>query len=84
MSATAHGAKAAPAVTVTGMECPMPLSSARNMMKVMAPGETIELVATDPDTIRRLQVYAQTCGHEVMESHRDGGNTRIVLRKGQD
>ena len=51
--------RAAQTLDMKGMNGPMPLIWARNMMEIMEPGETIEVLATDPGTIRDFKVYAK-------------------------
>jgi tRNA 2-thiouridine synthesizing protein A len=64
-----------------GMNCPMPLIWARNMIDMLAPGETLEVLATDPGTIRDFKAYASSTGHELVEWSEARGQIRILMRK---
>jgi len=65
-----------------GMNCPMPLIWARNMMDMLAPGDTLEVLATDPEAIRDFQAYANSTGHDLLEWSEARGQVRILIRKG--
>ena len=74
--------RAAQTLDMKGMNCPMPLIWARNMIDIMEPGETIEVLATDPGTIRDFKVFAKSAGHELLDWSETGGLIRILLKKG--
>lgn len=65
-----------------GMSCPMPLIWARNMMDLLAPGDTLEVLATDPEAIRDFHAYAGSTGHDLVEWSEARGHVRILIRKG--
>lgn len=67
-----------------GMNCPMPLIWARNMIEMLAPGETLEVLATDPGTIRDFKAYASSTGHQLVDWSEARGQIRILLRKSMD
>jgi len=75
-------ARASQTLDLKGMNGPMPLIWTRNMMDTMAPGESIEVLATDPGTIRDFRVYAHSSGHELVDWRETGGLITIVMRKG--
>lgn len=64
-----------------GMSCPMPLIWARNMIEMLAPGETLEVLATDPGTIRDFKAYTSSTGHQLVDWSEARGQIRILLRK---
>ena len=76
--------RAAQTLDMTGMNGPMPLIWARNMMEIMEPGESIEVLATDPGTIRDFKVYAKSAGHELVDWSESRGLIKILLKKGAD
>jgi tRNA 2-thiouridine synthesizing protein A len=76
--------RAAQTLDMKGMNGPMPLIWARNMMEIMEPGETIEVLATDPGTIRDFKVYAKSAGHELIDWSETRGLIKILLKKGAD
>ncbi len=78
----ARTVRAAQTLDMKGMSCPMPLIWARNMIDIMEPGETIEVLATDPAAIRDFKVFAKTAGHELVDWNESRGLITILLKKG--
>lgn len=74
--------RATQTLDMKGMNCPMPLIWARNMMENMEPGESIEVLATDPGTITDFKVYAKSAGHELVNWSETRGLITILLKKG--
>lgn len=74
--------RASQTLDMKGMNCPMPLIWARNMMEIMEPGESIEVLATDPGTIRDFKVFAKSAGHELVNWSETRGLITILLKKG--
>ncbi|MEM7220529.1 MAG: sulfurtransferase TusA [Pseudomonadota bacterium] len=67
-----------------GLTCPEPLMLARNAMRMLAPGETLEILATDPSTVRDFDQFCRFMGHDMLDQSRDdsAGEWRFLLRKG--
>ena len=38
----------------TGLKCPLPVLKAKKAMRSVAPGEVLKVLATDPDSAKRL------------------------------
>jgi tRNA 2-thiouridine synthesizing protein A len=74
--------RATQTLDMKGMNCPMPLIWARNMLDMMDPGESIEVLATDPGTIRDFKVFARSERHEIVDWSESRGLIRILLKKG--
>jgi len=56
-----------------GMKCPLPVLKARRLLKEMAPGEQIEIEATDPGAPKDFVHFCETTGHKLVENaERDG------------
>lgn len=79
MAKTTHPAQT---LDMKGLNCPMPLIWARNMIEIMEAGETIEVLATDPGAIRDFKVFAKTAGHELVSWSEARGLITILLKKG--
>lgn len=71
-------------LNIKGMQCPMPLVWARNMMASLKAGEILEVLATDPATIPNFQAFTRASGHELVDWSETGGVTRILMRKSGD
>ena len=64
-----------------GLKCPLPVLRARKAMKAVAPGDLLEVHATDPDAPKDFQAFCETTGHELLESRSDAGTFVIRIRK---
>ncbi|MHB8509678.1 MAG: sulfurtransferase TusA family protein [Candidatus Dormibacteria bacterium] len=50
-------------VDARGLRCPLPLIKARNEIELVAPGEFLELVATDPGADHDFRAWCRRSGH---------------------
>ena len=49
-----------------GLSCPLPVLKARRAMKDMAPGDVLEIEATDPGTVADFAHFCETTGHRLL------------------
>jgi tRNA 2-thiouridine synthesizing protein A len=68
-------------VDARGLACPMPIVKTAQAMKQLGAGEHIEVLATDPGSLKDFAAWAKTTGNELVETAQDGGTFRFVLRK---
>jgi tRNA 2-thiouridine synthesizing protein A len=67
----------------TGLSCPLPVLKARKALREMAPGQTLELLATDPGAVEDIPAFCLTAGHELLESSIiDHDMYRFVIKNG--
>ena len=64
-----------------GLACPMPIVKTAQLMKSMQPGETVEVVSTDPGSMKDFAAWSRTTGNPLLDSSSDGTVYRFVLRK---
>lgn len=64
-----------------GLNCPMPIMKAKKAMKGLGAGDTLEIEATDPGSVKDFEAFCRATGNELMESREDGGVFFFVLRK---
>jgi tRNA 2-thiouridine synthesizing protein A len=64
-----------------GLRCPLPLIRARAALDVMAAGDTLVVLATDPEAPIDLAAFAADEGHRLVRE-RDGEVWRLTLTKG--
>jgi tRNA 2-thiouridine synthesizing protein A len=64
-----------------GLSCPLPLVKARRLLAAMVPGETLVVLATDPEAPIDLAALAADEGHSFARS-REAGVWRLTLVKG--
>lgn len=68
-------------VDVRGLNCPIPLLKTKKAMAVVAPGETVVVLATDPDSVLDIRAYAQLGEIGLTVSEETPGVWRLALRK---
>ena len=68
-------------IDARGLTCPMPILKAAKAMKELASGEIVEVIATDPGSVKDFAAWSRTTGHALIESSTDGAEFRFVLRK---
>jgi len=64
-----------------GLACPMPIVKTAQMMKTMASGETLEVIATDAGSIKDFAAWSRTTGNPLLDSNAEAAVYRFVLRK---
>jgi len=65
----------------TGLLCPLPVLKARKALKAMAPGEVLEVLATDPGAVKDFAAFCRTTGYLLVESSEEAGTFRFAIRK---
>ena len=68
-------------VDARGLNCPMPIVKTAQAVKVLASGQTVEVLATDPGSVKDFAAWAKSTGNELVEQSVDGGVYRFVMRK---
>ena len=64
-----------------GLNCPLPILRAKKTLAGMAAGQTLEILATDPGSIKDFEAFCRTTGHTLVEQENDGKIFRFVIRK---
>ena len=63
-----------------GLNCPLPILRAKKALKELATGKTLEILATDPGSVKDFEAFCRTTGNELMESRVDGGTYVFTIR----
>ena len=66
---------------VKGAVCPIPVLRAKKALKAIDPGEELEVLATDPGSVKDFDAFCATTGHGLIASDEAGGVYRFVIRK---
>lgn len=64
-----------------GLNCPLPILKAKKAIKDLQSGEVLEVLATDPGSVKDFEAFARATGNELMESNEDDGVFRFLLKK---
>ena len=64
-----------------GLSCPLPIVKTAQNMKELESGQLLEVLATDPGSVKDFAAWSKSTGNEVVEQSQDGSVFRFVLRK---
>jgi tRNA 2-thiouridine synthesizing protein A len=68
-------------VDARGLSCPMPIVKTAQAIKTIPSGSFVEVLATDPGSVKDFAAWARTTGNELVEQSVDDGIYRFVLRR---
>ena len=68
-------------VDARGLSCPMPIVKSAQAVKSLPSGAVIELLATDPGSIKDVAAWCRATGNELIEQTSDGAVYRFVIRR---
>ncbi len=64
-----------------GLSCPLPIVKTAQNMKELESGQLLEVLATDPGSVKDFAAWSKSTGNEIVEQTQDGRVFRFVLRK---
>jgi tRNA 2-thiouridine synthesizing protein A len=59
----------------------MPIVKTAQAIRTVPPGELLEVLATDPGSVKDLAAWSRTTGNELVEQTTDGTVFRFVIRR---
>ncbi|HEX5579301.1 MAG TPA: sulfurtransferase TusA family protein [Candidatus Limnocylindria bacterium] len=68
-------------VDARGLSCPMPIVKTAQAIKTVPSGGLVEVLATDPGSVKDFAAWSRSTGNEIVEQSADGGVFRFVLRR---
>jgi tRNA 2-thiouridine synthesizing protein A len=74
----------ATSLDLKGLSCPIPIVKTAKAMRELAPGQMIEVLATDPGSVPDFRAWSKSTGNPLVESGEEAGVYRFVLRKKGD
>ncbi len=64
-----------------GLNCPLPILRARKALNGMASGATLQVLATDPGSVKDFEAFCRTTGNELLSSSNENGVFSFVIRR---
>ncbi|MEG3639021.1 sulfurtransferase TusA family protein [Magnetococcus sp. PR-3] len=64
-----------------GMNCPLPIVKTKKRLKGMQTGEVLQVMASDPGSIKDMTSFCAQTGHHLMAAEEDGANFVFQIRK---
>ena len=65
----------------TGLNCPLPILRAKKSLAEMDSGQVLQIIATDPGSVKDFEAFAKQTGNELMESSEEGGKYMFLVKK---
>lgn len=64
-----------------GLNCPLPILRTKKTIAAMNPGDVLEVVATDPGSLKDIESFCTQTGNELLSSAQSGGDFVFQIRK---
>lgn len=65
----------------TGLNCPLPILRLSKAVKTMKTGERLEMIATDPGSVKDVQAWSKQTGNTLVESRQDSEKYKFIVEK---
>lgn len=63
-----------------GMNCPLPIIKARKALKGMSTGQVLQVLSTDPGSVKDFEAFCRTTGNDLLESGQDDKVYSFLIR----
>lgn len=64
-----------------GLNCPLPILRTKKALNTLQAGETLEIHASDPGSVKDMQSFCQQTGNELVSSSDANGEYSFLIRK---
>lgn len=64
-----------------GMNCPMPIVRVSRMIKEIAVGDTLTILADDPSFTADIEAWVRMSGHQLRQLTTDGAHRAAVVER---
>ncbi|MCB1733607.1 MAG: sulfurtransferase TusA family protein [Gammaproteobacteria bacterium] len=64
-----------------GLNCPLPILRTRKSLGAMLSGEILELIATDPGSVRDIDAFCKQTGDQLLSTTDVSGEYHFMIRK---
>lgn len=68
-------------VDTSGQYCPAPMLEAHRAIKLLAPGQVLELISTDLGAEQDIPAWCERTGHALLGMEIEGRTLRFYVRK---
>ncbi len=62
--------------------CPMPVIRTQNKVEELQPGDTLEVVCTDPGVLNDIPAWCRINGHKVLETSEKDDEITVLIEVG--
>ena len=64
-----------------GMNCPLPILEAKKAIKNLAAGETLQVLSTDPGSVKDFEAFCRSTGNELIDTSEADGVFTYMIKK---
>ncbi|WP_338465606.1 sulfurtransferase TusA family protein [Novosphingobium sp. ZN18A2] len=64
-----------------GLNCPLPILKAKKALAAMDNGKQLEILATDPGSVKDFEAFCRTTGNKMVEQGQDGNVYRFIIER---
>jgi tRNA 2-thiouridine synthesizing protein A len=68
-------------VDARGLSCPMPIVKTAQLIRTVASGTLVEVLATDPGSVKDFAAWSRSTGHTLVEQRVEDGVYHFVIRR---
>jgi tRNA 2-thiouridine synthesizing protein A len=68
-------------VDARGLSCPMPIVKTATLFRTLASRKTVEVLATDPGSVKDFAAWTRSTGNELIASTQEGSVYRFLIQK---
>ena len=65
----------------SGLNCPLPILRTKKALAGMESGKVLQVIATDPGSVKDFEAFARQTGNALLESTSDAGRFVYLIRK---
>ncbi len=64
-----------------GLNCPLPILKTKKALNGVVQGESLEVMATDPGSVKDFESFCRQTGNELVSSTQDGNVFKFVIKR---
>ncbi len=68
-------------IDCSGMNCPIPILRLSKAVKNLRPSERLEMIATDPGSVKDVQAWSKQTGNTIVESRQCNEKFIFIVEK---
>jgi tRNA 2-thiouridine synthesizing protein A len=68
-------------IDTSGLTCPLPILKAKKALAELQSGQVLQVIATDPNSLRDFQAFAKQTGNALLAQHNEDGKITHFLRR---
>lgn len=68
-------------VDARGLNCPLPILRTKKTLNDMTSGQVVQILATDPASVRDFQAFAKQTGNELVGHGEQDGHFWFLLKR---